>query len=286
MESTAQHRQSIWGNLKDNYRLYIAAFIIVIIAEFIGVKTFHVGSALIVLYPMLFAIVISVLLGKDILRFFTKKEAKKASSLVLVVITPFMAKVGVLAGANLPELVNVGPALAFQELGHVGTIFLALPVALLLGVKKEAIGATSSTCRDKDYGLICHLYGSDSPEARGALSIYIIGFLIGTVYIGFLASFVASLNFFHPLALAMACGIGSGVMMAAASGTLAAIYPDYADQIIMLAGASDMLAAIVGIYFTLFISLPITKKMYNFLEPKLSRGNSRLRNSDKLKGDA
>ncbi|GKV56627.1 membrane protein [Sporosarcina sp. NCCP-2222] len=285
MESTAQPRQSIWGNLKDNYRLYLAAFIIVTIAEFIGVKTFHVGSALIVLYPMLFAIVISVLLGRDILRFFTKKEAKKASSLVLVVITPFMAKVGVLAGANLPELVNVGPALAFQELGHVGTILLALPVALLLGVKKEAIGATSSTCRDKDYGLICHLYGSDSPEARGALSIYIIGFLIGTVYIGFLASIVASLNFFHPLALAMACGIGSGVMMAAASGTLAAIYPDYADQIIMLAGASDMLAAIVGIYFTLFISLPITKKLYYFLEPKLSRGNSRHGNTKKLKGD-
>lgn len=286
MESKAHPQQSLWGNLKDNYRLYLAAIIIVIIAEFIGMKTFHLGSALIVIYPMLFAIVIGVLLGKDILRFFTKKEAKKASSLVLVVITPFMAKVGVLAGANLPELVNVGPALAFQELGHVGTILLALPVALLLGIKKEAIGATSSTCRDKDYGLICHLYGSDSPEARGALSIYIIGFLIGTVYIGFLASFVASFNFFHPLALAMACGIGSGVMMAAASGTLATIYPEYADQIVMLAGASDMLSAIVGIYFTLFISLPLTKKLYYFLEPKLSGGFPSFLKRHKVKGGA
>jgi hypothetical protein len=255
------------GKIKENYRLYLAALVIVLVAELIAMKQIKVGSALIILYPMLFAIVISVLLGPDIFKFFKAKESKKASSLVLVAITPFMAKIGVLAGSNLPKLVDVGPALAFQELGHVGTILLALPVALMLGIKKEAIGATSSTCRDKDYGLICHLYG--------ALSIYIIGFLIGTIYIGFLVSIVAATGIFHPLALAMASGIGSGVMMAAAASTLATIYPEYADQIIMLAGASDMLAAIVGIYFTLFISLPITKKMYDWLEPKISPKHTR-----------
>ncbi len=280
MNNTEQ-AQSIWEIIKQNYRLFLGALVIVLIAELIGVKKFQVGAALIVIYPMLFAIVISVLFGPDIFRFFKEKESKTASSLVLVAITPFMAKIGVLAGSNLPKLVDVGPALAFQELGHVGTIFLALPVALMLGIKKEAIGATSSTCRDKDYGLICSLYGANSPEARGALSIYIIGFLIGTIYIGFLASIVASTNFFHPLALAMACGIGSGVMMAAASSTLATIYPEYADQIIMLAGASDMLAAVVGIYFTLFISLPLTRKMYYWLEPKISPKHTRESNETK-----
>jgi hypothetical protein len=274
VKNTEQH-PSIWENIKENYRLYLAALVIVLIAELIGMKKIQVGSALIIIYPMLFAIVISVLLGRDIFGFFKEKEAKTASSIVLVAITPFMAKIGVLAGSNLPKLVDVGPALAFQELGHVGTILLALPVAIMLGIKKEAIGATSSTCRDKDYGLICHLYGADSPEARGALSIYIIGFLIGTIYIGFLVSIVAATGIFHPLALAMASGIGSGVMMAAAASTLATIYPEYGDQIIMLAGASDMLAAIVGIYFTLFISLPITKKMYDWLEPKISPKHTR-----------
>ncbi|MBT2654523.1 DUF3100 domain-containing protein [Bacillus sp. ISL-18] len=275
MNNNTDQRQSIVGKIKENYRLYLAAFVIVLIAELIGMKKLQVGSALIIVYPMLFAIVISVLLGPDLFKFFKEKETKKASSLVLVAITPFMAKVGVLAGSNLPKLVDVGPALAFQELGHVGTILLALPVALLLGIKKEAIGATSSTCRDKDYGLICHLYGANSPEARGALSIYIIGFIIGTIYIGFLASIVAATNIFHPLALAMASGVGSGVMMAAASSTLAAIYPHYADQIVMLAGASDMLSAIIGIYFTLFISLPITKKLYHWLEPRISPKQTR-----------
>ncbi len=139
MNNTEQ-TQSIWEIIKQNYRLFLGALVIVLIAELIGVKKFQVGSALIVIYPMLFAIVISVLFGPDIFRFFKEKESKTASSLVLVAITPFMAKIGVLAGSNLPKLVDVGPALAFQELGHVGTIFLALPVALMLGIKKEAIG--------------------------------------------------------------------------------------------------------------------------------------------------
>jgi len=64
-------------------------------------------------------------------------------------------------------------------------------------------------------------------------------------------------------------------MMAAASSTLATIYPEYADQIIMLAGASDTLAAIVGIYFTLFISLPLTRKLYFLLEPRISPKHTR-----------
>ncbi|UUI39876.1 DUF3100 domain-containing protein [Oceanobacillus oncorhynchi] len=269
----APQKTTIIGHLKENYRLYAIAFGIVLIAELIGTIQFNVGSALIVLYPMLFAIIISILFGKDVLKFLKKKEAKKASQLVLVAISPFMAKIGVMAGSNLPELVNVGPALVFQEFGTIGTMLFALPIALLLGLKRESIGATSSTNRDKDYGLICSKYGANSPEARGSLSIYIIGFLIGTTYLGLLASIVASFDFFHPLALAMACGIGSGVMMAAASSTLATIYPAYADQIIMLAGMSDMLSAITGIYFTLFISLPLVNKMYGWLEPKIGQRN-------------
>ena len=263
-------KQTLFSKLKAEYRIYLVAVAIVIIAELIGTHKLNLGFAMIVFVPMIFAIAIAIILSKDLLGFIKEKEAKVASSLVMVAITPFMAKAGIMAGANLPKLVSVGPALAFQEIGHVGTVLLALPVAIMLGIKREAIGATSSTCRDKDYGLIVHLYGADSPEARGTLSVYIIGSLVGTLYMSFLASIVAGLSIFHPLALAMACGIGAGIMMAAASSTLAAIYPAYADQILMLASASDMLSAIIGIYFTLIFSLPVTRKLYFWLEPKLS----------------
>jgi len=275
MEKTMQ-QNTIKNHFKESYRIYLGALLVVVLAELIGTHQFKIGSGLIVIYPMLFGLLFGILLGPDLLGFFKKKEAKKASSLVLIVISPFMAKIGILAGANISHLVEAGPALAFQEIGHIGTILLALPVAIILGIKKEAIGATSSTCRDKDYGLIVSLYGANSPEARGTLSIYVIGFIIGTVYLGLLASMVAATNIFHPLALAMACGIGSGAMMAAASNTLATIYPQYADQILVLAGASDLLSAIIGIYFTLFISLPITKKLYAWLEPKISPKHTRI----------
>ena len=52
-----------------------------------------------------------------------------------------MAKMGISAGGNLAKLVAVGPALLLQEFGNLGTILLSLPLALLLGLKKEAIGA-------------------------------------------------------------------------------------------------------------------------------------------------
>ena len=267
-------KQSLLSKLKAEYQIYLIAAVVVIIAELIGTHKLNLGFALIILFPMLFAIAIAIILSKDFLGFIKAEKAKRASALVMVAITPFMAKAGILAGANLPKLVSIGPALAFQEIGHIGTILLALPVALMLGIKREAIGATSSTCRDKDYGLIVHLYGADSPEARGTLSVYIIGSLVGTMYISFLASIVAGLNIFHPLSLGMACGIGAGIMMAAASSTLATIYPAYADQILMLASASDMLSAVIGIYFTLFLSLPITKKLYYWLEPRISPKNT------------
>ena len=49
-------------------------------------------------------------------------------SLVLVALAPFMAKMGVSAGANLAKLVAVGPALLLQEFGNLGTILSHCPL--------------------------------------------------------------------------------------------------------------------------------------------------------------
>src|SRR5699024_5493471 len=110
-----------------------------------------------------------------------------------------------------------------------------------------------------------------SAEMRGSLSIYVIGYIIGVIYIGFMASIAASLKIFHPFALAMATGVGSGSMMAAGSGVLTEIYPEYAEDILVFAGASDMLTGVTGLYIGLFIALPLTNKLYNILEPKLRK---------------
>ncbi|GFN24250.1 DUF3100 domain-containing protein [Thermanaeromonas sp. C210] len=262
--------RTLGDRLREEYRIYIAALIIVIVAELIGTHRFKIGPGMMVIFPMFYGLILGALLCPQVLGFFKMEEVKAASPLVLVAISPFMAKLGVLAGADLPKLVSVGPALILQELGNLGTIVFALPVALLLGLKREAVGATFSVCRESGLGVISHVYGPDSAEMRGTLSIYVIGYIIGPIYMGLLASLIASTNLFHPYALGMASGVGSGSMMAAASGTLAHVYPDLADDILMLAGASDTLTGINGVYVSLFIALPLVNKLYHWLEPILS----------------
>ena len=102
-----------------------------------------------------------------------------------------------------------------------------------------------------------------------------MGSVIGTVFISVLASIVASWNIFDPIALGMACGVGSGSMMTAAAGTLGEIYPQQAESIMIMGGASDMLTGITGIYMGTFVALPLTKKLYAILEPKIGHKNNK-----------
>ena len=149
-----------------------------------------------------------------------KERLKAASKLVVVAICPFIAKLGINAGASLETVISAGPALLLQEFGNLGTILLAMPLALLLGMKREAVGATHSINRESNLALITDVYGPDSPEARGSLSIYVVGGMIGTVYFGFMVSVIAVLGIFHPYALGMASGAGAGIMMASAVASL------------------------------------------------------------------
>ena len=63
--------------------------------------------------------------------------------------------------------------------------------------------------------LINNIYGPDSAEARGSLSIYIVGGMVGTIYFGLMASVVGMTGWFHPQALGLGSGVGAGIMMQA-----------------------------------------------------------------------
>ena len=62
----------------------------------------------------------------------------------------------------------------------------------------------------------------------------------------------------------MGAGIGSASMMAAATGSIVAAHPEWADTVQAYAAAANLLTSVVGIYFALFISLPVTIKVYEF----------------------
>ena len=262
---------STMARMKAEYKIFILAFVFIVIADSIGQIQVPLGPGTLILFPIFYSLIMGVISGPEVLKIFNKKEVKAASKLVIVAICPFIAKLGINAGASLEVILSAGPALVLQEIGNLGTIFLALPFALLLGLKREAIGATHSINRESNLALITDMFGPDSPETRGSLSIYVVGGMVGTIYFGFMTTMVAALHIFHPYALGMASGVGAGIHMASATASLALIYPDMAAELSALASTSETISGITGIYVAIFVGIPLTKKLYQLLEPPIAR---------------
>ncbi len=259
-------------------KLFLAALVIVVIAEAIGNVSIPMGAGKIVLLPLLWALLLGGALGLASPRLpaalrLTGAHQSAAAAYLQPALLIFIAKLGLLVGGSLPKILASGWALALQEFGHFfGTMVFGLPVALLLGIKREAIGATFSVGREPSLAIIGERYGMDSPEGRGVLAEYLTGTVFGAVFIAVLAGLIASLNWFNPLALAMGAGVGSGSMMAAASGAIAAQQtPEVAKEVATFAAASNLVTTTIGTYFTLFLSLPFTIWAYGKLEPILGR---------------
>ena len=145
---------SLKERIKTEYRVYIIAFIFILIADSIGQIKIPLGPGMLILFPIFYSLFMGILSGPQILKVMKEKEVTAASKLVIVAICPFIAKLGINAGASLSTVIQAGPALLLQEIGNLGTIFLALPFALLLGLKREAIGATHSINRETNLALI------------------------------------------------------------------------------------------------------------------------------------
>ncbi len=263
-----------------------------IIAELIGSASFSIGPGKVVLLPMIWALLMGAALGlmKDrvpgSLRIETGMQFSAAAILQPALLL-FVAKLGLLVGGSIPKIIASGWALMFQEFGHfVGTIMFGLPLALLLGIKREAIGATFSVGREPSLAIIGEKYGMDSPEGRGVLAEYLTGTVFGAVFISILAGLVTSLNIFHPTALAMGAGVGSGSMMAAAAGAIAAQQtPEVAKEVMTFAAASNLITTTIGTYFTLFISLPLAVWGYRVMEPILGRRTAASSSHEEVKSE-
>ena len=257
------------------YKLHFIALIILIISIYIGVREIKITDNIsFLLLPITYAIVIGMIvyLSKHI-KWVGDEEAKIAEGIMAILLGVIISKLAISSGESIYMIFNVGPALILQLLGDSCTI-IALPVALLLGFRREAIGMTSSICRDPSVAIIIDKYGVKSPESRGVLFIYILGPIIGTLYMSFLASMCVSLLPLHPYAYAMATGVGSASMNAAGLVPLVNLYPSMATQLEAFAGCSNVLSTAFGIYMFIFISLPLTEKLYSWLAPFLGKNHA------------
>lgn len=256
-----------------NWPLHVTLLAVVVICEVINTITIKTPLGNILFLPMLFAMVFGLLLFllKPV-TWIQEEQSHVASDFVVIGISLFLAKVAVTSGTQLKQVLEAGPALILQELGNLGTIILALPFALLLGFDREAVGMTHSIAREPNVGYVASKYGSSSPEFRGVMMVYITGTLVGTIFLGLLASILGATGILHPYALAMACGVGSGSMMAASSSSLTAAFPAMADQITAYAGTSNVLSNADGIIMTVILGMPMCNFLYRKLHPVIGKG--------------
>ena len=252
-----------YSNLRDRIKsewiIYLLAFLFILIADSIGQIKIPVWKGTFIIFPIFFSLALGLLTGPSVLKILDDKKVKAASGLVGVAILPFIAKLGINAGANIVTVASAGPALLLQEFGNLGTIFLSLPIALMLGLKRESIGACHSINRETNLALLQDMF------------VYIVVGMVGTIYFGFMASMFAAMGVFHPYALGMASGVGAGILMSSAVASLSELMPVYADKIAAFAAASETISGIDGIYMAIFIGIPLCNWMYRKLEPKIGR---------------
>ncbi len=157
-------------DLIKNWKLHLLAVLIVCVAEWIGMQKF----GLVVLLPLLYALVLGGIVSWPRLGILNAAQMERASHFMPIAMLMLIAKIGLDIGPNLSMLLNSGLALIMQEFGHFfGTLIFGLPVALLLGMRREAIGACYSIDREANVAIIGEKFGMDSPEGRGVMGMYI-----------------------------------------------------------------------------------------------------------------
>ncbi len=252
--------------------IHVIVLVTSVVAQLIGVRPIPIGIGTILLLPLLFSFVFTVLLNPNVIKPIGKvlstRRVAAASPLIVIAIMPFIAKFGTTIGPAIEEVVRAGPALLLQELGNLGTILIAFPVAIwVFRMGRESIGAVHSIAREPNIAIIADRYGLRSPEGTGVMGVYVMGTLFGTFVFAIMASLLATGGVFSIEALAMACGVGSGSMMAACSGALVEAVPEATDTITALAGASNLLTYATGMYVSLFIALPLVERLYLRIRP-------------------
>ncbi|OCG40005.1 DUF3100 domain-containing protein [Gilliamella sp. Bif1-4] len=246
--------------LKD-YKVHLLALVVVLACEFIGKQSIWI----IAVYPMLYAMIIGGVISVPKLKILKLKNMNNASAIMIVTLMLLIAKLGVSVGPKIDMILKDAKlALIFQELGHfAGTILLGLPLAMILGMKREAVGATYSVAREPNIAIVADKYGLDSSEGRGVMAMYVCGTLYGAIWMSILASIMAKLDILHPYALAMGAGVGSGSMMAASLAPISDLYPEMTSEIKAYATTANLMSSIVGIYIYTLFSLPFASFLYN-----------------------
>ena len=111
---------SLRQRIKVEWKVYLLAFLFILIADSIGQIQIPIGTGMLILFPIFYAIILGVCSGPQVAKIIDNQQVKAASKLVVVGIAPFIAKLGITAGANIETILNAGPAEpAFRSTGNI-----------------------------------------------------------------------------------------------------------------------------------------------------------------------
>lgn len=245
--------------------LYIMA--IIFVSEMIGMQVIQLGNIRVSVLPLVFAVLITMILGipkirKGIFKMvYSKENISFAGKNLIFIMLPLMARYGADVAPRIDEILQIGWVFILQAAGNVGTILLGLPIALLLGLKRQSIGAVLGIGREGELAYISEKFGLNGEEGRGVLSMYLIGTLFGAIIFSFIPPLLHAIGFDYR-ALAIGTGLGSASMMTAASSAIVALYPNMQESITSYAAAAQLVTSFIGTYVMVFLSIPLLNVMY------------------------
>lgn len=246
-----------------NWKLHGFAAVIILIAESIGVQKIGI----LMMMPILYAIILGGIVSFPKFKLLSNDDMDDASNIFPIALSLLLVKIGLGVGPNLETLMASGGTLLFQSLGHFfGLLIVSLPVAMLLGLGRESVGGCYSLGREVNVAIIAEKYGLSSPEGRGVMGVFICGTMLGAMWCGVMMSVFVKLDIFHPFALALGAGTGSISMSAAMMSVIIETFPQYAKEVEMYTGASNILCNVLGLYAAMFATLPLARVLYNFFD--------------------
>lgn len=250
---------------KKEIKMHLVVLVVAIVAVLIGAKSIDIKGITIVFSPLIWAMLISFGIYMTKTKILSEEDAPKANAMMGIMLAILIAKLGVTSGGQLEAIKKAGLALVLQNFGNLGTIIVSLPIAILLGLKRESIGMCHALSREANVGLIQDDYGAESPEFRGVMAVYIIGTILGPIILSVLSSVAISLHIVSPLGAAMGTGAGSASMMTAGLSALIANYPELEAQMTAFAGLSNLISSVIALPLGIFIGLPLTEFLYKKL---------------------
>ena len=127
---------STGARMKAEYKIFIVAFVFIVIADSIDQIQVPLGPGTLILFPIFYSLIMGVLAGPEVLKIFNRKEVKAAAELPAGICVAFGLVTGALcalSGAGgpilvMPLLVVFGvPVKTAVGVALFNSIFIAIP---------------------------------------------------------------------------------------------------------------------------------------------------------------